>query len=102
ESICRSLADERGRLRAYELGSGWTEALARGTAVGTIAHDLALACRMACGDARRPVLVVPRRYRPLLAGALRPLWPELAVLAQEELSPRYPLHAAGVVAVPVS
>lgn len=110
-AIGLKLADDHGTITAVELGSGWDEVLAGFTSWDTgLAADwsagrsLAEAVRSATAKAieagLRPVLLVPRRYRPLVADALRAHGLSLAVLAPDEVSARFNLRLAGSIPRP--
>ena len=96
-----ALADERGAVRAFELGPDWEEALVGGDD-HALARDLAMACRELLAHAglrpgQRVALIVPAAHRARLAGLLAPLLPAVAVLAPDELSPRCELRPLGTI-----
>jgi flagellar biosynthesis component FlhA len=110
-AIGLKLADDHGTITAVELGSGWDEVLAGFTswdtglaADWTAGRSLAEAVHAATAKAieagLKPVLLVPRRYRPLVAEALRAHGGTLPVLAPDEVSARFNLRLAGSVPRP--
>jgi flagellar biosynthesis component FlhA len=109
--IGQRLADARGVITALELDSNWDEELASmpsgfyaATGERAIAQDLQSACREAVerlvAYGVRPALIVPRRFRPLVAEALAPAVPRLSVLAPDELAPRFEVRLVGRVERP--
>lgn len=95
-----ALADERGVVRALELGPDWEEALAGGADDHALARDLALACRELIAHAalrpgQRAALIVPAIHRPRVAALLAGVLPGVAVLAPDEVSPRCELRPLG-------
>jgi flagellar biosynthesis protein FlhA len=110
-AISVRVASDAGTIAALELGAGWDEVLAAFsswdtglTADWTAGRSLADACRQALaatpGGPARPVLLVPRRYRPLVAEMLRAHGLEVPVLAPDEVSSRFTLRLAGSVPRP--
>jgi flagellar biosynthesis protein FlhA len=109
--IGQRLVDSRGVITALELGSDWDEDLAAmpsgfyaATGERAIAQDLQSACRETVDRlvpyGVRPALIVPRRFRPLVAEALAPAVPRLAVLAPDELAARFEVRLIGRVERP--
>lgn len=109
-TISQRHIDDLGVVHALELAPGWEALLAPGnlgldgaTRDREAQGELAAAVRRAVErlDApTRPVLLVPRRFRPLVAEALRHGAPALAVLAPDEVAPRFGLRVAGRVELP--
>lgn len=110
-AISVRVASDAGEILAFELESGWDEALAGFLSWDTgLAADwsagaaLVNACKAAVDQAglthSRPVLLVPRRFRPLVAEVLRAHGLKLPVLAPDEVSSRFTLRLAGGVARP--
>lgn len=110
-AISVRVASDAGAISALELGAGWDEVLAAFpswdtglTADWTAGRSLADACRQALaatpGGPARPVLLVPRRYRPLVAEMLRAHGLDVPVLAPDEVSSRFTLRLAGSVPRP--
>jgi flagellar biosynthesis component FlhA len=104
--ISQRAADATGVITALELDAGWDEDLAAlpggfyaASGERAVAQDLQSACREAIARlvpaGHRPVLIVPRRFRPLVAEALVPVVPRLTVLAPDELAPRFDVRLMG-------
>ncbi|MDB5099488.1 MAG: flhA, partial [Cyanobacteria bacterium RYN_339] len=109
--IGQRVADVNGVITALELDANWDEDLATlpggfyaASGERAISQDLQSACREAIARlvpaGHRPVLIVPRRFRPLVAEALVQVVPRLAVLAPDELAPRYEVRLVGRVERP--
>jgi flagellar biosynthesis component FlhA len=108
--ICERLADDQGTLYAVELGSAWEEALANPHAWDAGGRSLPPELIRAWRDARtklpmlgtRLVVLAPRRFRAQVAEWLRHAHPDVAVLAPDEISPRFQLRLIGSLRRPVN
>ena len=97
-----SLADERGVVRAFELGEAWDAALADAGDDHALARDLVTACRELIAHAglrpgQRVALIVAACHRARVAALLAGLLPGVAVLAPDEVSPRCELRPLGTI-----